>query len=54
MVGQHSCGGHEHEEEPIFEDDSIYGGLDASQTLVIHGLESDWIEEEMAVDDEFT
>ena len=31
----------------------IYGGLDASLTLLIHGIESDWIEEEMADDDDF-
>ena len=31
----------------------IYGGLDASLTLLVHGLESDWIEEEMADDDDF-
>ena len=30
-----------------------YGGLDASLTLLVHGLESDWIEEEMADDDDF-
>ena len=29
------------------EDGDIYGGLDASLTLIIHGLESDWIDEEM-------
>ena len=33
--------------------EDIYGGLDASLTLLVHGLESDWIEEEMADDDDF-
>ena len=38
-----------------FEDeaDNIWGGLDPSRTLLIHGLETDWIEEEMADDDDF-
>ena len=37
-----------------FEDeDNIWGGLDPSKTLLIHGLETDWIEEEMADDDDF-
>ena len=38
-----------------FEDDAdnIWGGLDPSRTLLIHGLETDWIEEEMADDDDF-
>ena len=31
----------------------IYGELNASLTLLIHGIESDWIEEEMADDDDF-
>ena len=31
----------------------MYGGLDPSLTLLLHGLESDWIEEEMADDDDF-
>ena len=35
------------------EDGDIYEGLDASLTLILHGLESDWIEEEMADDDDF-
>ena len=33
--------------------EDIYGVLDASLTLLVHGLESDWIEEEMADDDDF-
>ena len=33
--------------------EDIYGGLDAYLTLLVHGLESDWIEEEMADDDDF-
>ena len=41
------------EETKSKEDGDIYGGLDASLTLIIHGLESDWIEEEMADDDDF-
>ena len=35
------------------DDDNIWGGLDPSRTLLIHGLETDWIEEEMADDDDF-
>ena len=35
------------------EDTEVYGGLDPSLTLLLHGLESDWIEEEMADDDDF-
>ena len=35
------------------EEDNIWGGLDPSKTLLIHGLETDWIEEEMADDDDF-
>ena len=35
------------------DDDDVYDGLDASVTLLIHGLESDWIEEEMSDDDDF-
>lgn len=34
-------------------DEDVYDGLDASVTLLIHGLESDWIEEEMSDDDDF-
>ena len=42
----------------LFEDEEkeehgVYGSLDADFTLLIHGLESDWIEEEMADDDDF-
>ena len=33
--------------------EDIYEGLEASLTLLLHGLESDWIEEEMADDDDF-
>ena len=33
--------------------EEIYGEIDASKTLILHGLESDWIEEEMADDDDF-
>ena len=35
------------------QEEDIYGGLDSSLTLIVHGLESDWIEEEMADDDDF-
>ncbi len=31
----------------------IYGDLDYRVTLLLHGLESDWIEEEMSDDDDF-
>ena len=34
-------------------DDDIYEGLDVDPTLLLHGLESDWIEEEMSDDDDF-
>ena len=50
--------GHSHGEpeepkvDPALEED-VYDGLDASVTLLIHGLESDWIEEEMTDDDDF-
>ena len=51
----HSCN-HAHGDEckvdPALEED-VYDGLDASVTLLIHGLESDWIEEEMSDDDDF-
>ena len=51
----HGCS-HSHADEckvdPDLEED-VYGGLDASVTLLIHGLESDWIEEEMSDDDDF-
>ena len=40
-------------EDAIKDTENIYGGLEASQTLLLHGLESDWIEEEMADDDDF-
>ena len=36
----------ESKSDPVLEED-VYGGLDASLTVLIHGLESDWIEEEM-------
>ncbi len=31
----------------------MYGSLDPSLTLLMHGVETDWIEEEMADDDDF-
>ena len=34
-------------------DAEIYGTLDASRTLLLHGLESDFIEEQMADDEDF-
>ena len=34
-------------------EDDVYGGLDASFSVIIHGIESDWIEEEMTDDDDF-
>ena len=34
-------------------DAEIYGDLDASRTLLVHGLESDFIEEQMADDEVF-
>ena len=51
----HSCShghGDECKVDPALEED-VYDGLDASVTLLIHGLESDWIEEEMSDDDDF-
>ena len=39
--------------QDVSTDNDVYGGLDAGLTLLMHGLESDWIEEEMADDDEF-
>ena len=42
----------ESKSDPVLEED-VYGGLDASLTVLIHGLESDWIEEEMTDDDDF-
>ena len=35
------------------EEEDIYGGLNASLTVIVHGIESDWIEEEMSDDDDF-
>ena len=35
------------------DEEDIYGGLDASKSVIIHGIESDWIEEEMSDDDDF-
>ena len=35
------------------EEEDVWGGLDPSTTLLIHGLDTDWIEEEMADDDDF-
>ena len=40
-------------EEETSQGNDIYGDLDASLTLLLHGLESDWIEDEMADDDDF-
>ena len=34
-------------------DADIYGKFDASRTLLVHGLESDFIEEQMADDEVF-
>ena len=34
-------------------DADVYGELDASKTLLFHGLESDIIEEQMSEDKEF-
>ena len=34
-------------------DNNVYGELDASKTLLLHGLESDFIEEQMAEDADF-
>ena len=41
---------------PLLKDDSdnnVYGDLDASKTLLLHGLESDFIEEQMSEDADF-
>ena len=35
------------------EEEDIYGGLNASLTVIVHGIESDRIEEEMSDDDDF-
>ena len=35
------------------DDEDVYGGLNASLTVIMHGIESDWIEEEMSDDDDF-
>ena len=48
----HSHGHDENKAECLLEDD-IYEGHDVSPTLLLHGLESDWIEEEMSDDDDF-
>ena len=34
-------------------EEDVFGGLDASRTLMVHGIETDWIEEEMSDDDDF-
>ena len=34
-------------------DNNVYGDLDASKTLLLHGLESDFIEEQMSEDADF-
>ena len=39
--------GHGKEEDSVFGDDGVYQGVDASSTIVLHGLESDFIEESM-------
>ena len=54
-VQTHQCNhGHseENKEDGLLEDD-IYDGHDVDPTLLLHGLESDWIEEEMSDDDDF-
>ena len=43
----------EEESNAIKEEEDVYGGLDSSLTLIVHGLETDWIEEEMSDDDDF-
>ena len=48
----HKSGPEECREEGLLDDD-IYEGLDVDPTLLLHGLESDWIEEEMSDDDDF-
>ena len=35
------------------DEEDVYGGLNASLTVIMHGIESDWIEEEMSDDDDF-
>ena len=35
------------------DEEDTYGELDASRSLLLHGLESDFIEDEMAEDKEF-
>ena len=35
------------------DEEDVYGGLNASLSVIIHGIESDWIEEEMSDDDDF-
>ena len=37
----------------VQDDEDVFQGLDASLSLMMHGVESDWIEEEMADDDDF-
>ena len=34
-------------------EEDVFGALDSSFSAIIHGIESDWIEEEMADDDDF-
>ena len=50
---QHRRASIEEAKEESLLDDDIYEGLDINPTLLIHGLESDWIEEEMSDDDDF-
>ena len=35
------------------DEEDVYGGLNASLTVIMHGVETDWIEEEMSDDDDF-
>ena len=53
----HQCNhSHSHSEENKAElllEDDIYDGHNVCPTLLLHGLESDWIEEEMSDDDDF-
>ena len=35
------------------DDEDVFEGLNASLTVMMHGIESDWIEEEMSDDDDF-
>ena len=35
------------------DDKDVYGGLNASLTVIMHGIESNWIEEGRSDDDDF-